>query len=90
MTPPFSRIHTCDQNVDSDAAFEVLLDIGGDEVDALVQVGTNLSMLRLAHEADRWLDKPALAINAPIEWMALRDNGIDDKIASCGRLLREF
>jgi maleate isomerase len=64
--------------------------VDGDDVDALVQAGTNLSMLRLADEAERWLGKPVIAINAAIWWMALRDNGIDDKIEGCGRLLREF
>jgi len=44
----------------------------------------------LADEAERWLGKPVIAINAAIWWMALRDNGIDDKIDGCGRLLREF
>ncbi len=28
--------------------------------------------------------------HAAIWWMALRDNGIEDKIYGCGRLLREF
>jgi len=67
-----------------------LLEVDGDDVDALVQVGTNLSMLRLSDEAERWLGKPVIAINAAIWWMALRDNGVADKIDGCGRLLREF
>ena len=58
-------------------------------VDALVQAGTNLSMVSLADEAERWLGKPVIAINAAIWWMALRDNGIEDKVYGCGRLLRE-
>lgn len=60
------------------------------EAEALVQVGTNLSMVRLADEAERWLGKPVIAINAATYWMALRDNGIHDKVYGCGRLLREF
>jgi len=77
-------------HVDEGTLRQALLDVDGDDVDALVQVGTNLSMLRLADEAERWLGKPVIAINAAIWWMALRDNGIDDKIEGCGRLLREF
>jgi maleate isomerase len=77
-------------HVDEATLRQALLDVDGDDVDALVQVGTNLSMLRLADEAERWLGKPVIAINAAIWWMALRDNGIDDPIAGCGRLLREF
>lgn len=77
-------------HVDEATLRQALLDVDGDDVDALVQAGTNLSMLRLADEAERWLGKPVIAINAAIWWMALRDNGIEDKIDGCGRLLREF
>lgn len=67
-----------------------LLEVNLPEVDALVQVGTNLSMVRLADEAERWLGKPVIAINAATWWMALRDNGVEDKVQGAGRLLREF
>jgi maleate isomerase len=58
------------------------------DVDAIVQVGTNLSMVGLADEAERWIEKPVIAINAATWWAALRDNGIDDKIYGAGDLLR--
>lgn len=57
--------------------------------DAIVQVGTNLAMVRLADEAERWLGLPVLAINATSMWSALRDLGIDDSIRGFGQLLRE-
>jgi maleate isomerase len=69
---------------------EGLLELDGDDVDALVQVGTNLSMVQLADEAERWLGKPVIAINAATWWMALRDNNIHDKVYGAGRLLRDF
>lgn len=59
------------------------------EVDALVQCGTNLSMVTAADEAERWLGLPVIAINAATWWMALRDNGIDDKVFGAGSLLRD-
>jgi maleate isomerase len=68
---------------------EVLHELDGDDVDALVQVGTNLSMLSLADEAERRLGKPVIAINAAIWWRALRDFGIADRIAGAGGLLRD-
>jgi maleate isomerase len=77
-------------HVSEDELRRALLEVNGDEVDALVQVGTNLSMVRLADEAERWLGKPVIAINAATWWMALRDNGIDEKIYGCGRLLRDY
>ena len=54
-----------------------------------MQVGTNLSMVRLADEAERWLAKPVLAINAVTLWHALRSNGIPDRMRGFGSLLRE-
>ena len=63
--------------------------LDGDDVDAVVQVGTNLSMVRLAAAAELWLGKPIIAINAAIYWHALRANGIGDRIAGFGRLLEE-
>lgn len=60
------------------------------DADALVQVGTNLSMVGLADEAERWLGKPVIAINAATWWMALRDIGVHEKVYGAGRLLREF
>ena len=67
----------------------VLREIDGPDVDAIVQVGTNMSMVTLADEAERWLGKPVLAINAVTFWHALRANGINDQFAGFGTLLRE-
>lgn len=64
--------------------------LDGDDVDAIVQVGTNLSMVRLAAAAELWLGKPVIAINTATYWHALRTNGIPDKVAGFGRLLEEF
>ena len=61
--------------------------LDGDDVDAIVQVGTNLSMVRLAAAAELWLGKPVIAINTATYWHALRANGIHDRIAGFGRLL---
>lgn len=68
----------------------VELNGNGKDVDAIVQVGTNLSMVRLAAAAELWLGKPVIAINTATYWHALRSNGIDDKIQGLGRLLEEF
>ncbi len=77
-------------NVQEDALRAALFEVNSDNVDALVQVGTNLSMVGLADEAERWFGKPVIAINAATWWMALRDNGISEKVFGCGRLLRDF
>ena len=64
--------------------------LDGDDVDALVQVGTNLSMMRLAATAERWLAKPVIAINTATYWHALRANGIADQVSGFGRLMEDF
>ncbi len=69
---------------------EALMKLDGDDVDALVQVGTNLSMVRLAAAAELWLGKPVVAINTATYWHALRANGINDRMEGFGRLLSEF
>ena len=69
---------------------KTLMALDGDDVDALVQVGTNLSMVRLAAQAEAWLGKPVIAINTATYWHALRANGIADRIEGFGRLLADF
>jgi maleate isomerase len=75
--------------VPGDRLRDVLRAIDGDDIDAILQVGTNLSMVGLADEACRWLGKPVIAINAAIWWAALRDHGIDDQFEGSGPLLRD-
>jgi len=69
---------------------DALRELDGDDIDAIVQVGTNLSMARLAAAAEVWLGKPVIAINTATYWHALRANGIEDRIEGFGRLLAEF
>jgi maleate isomerase len=69
---------------------EVLHRLDGDDVDAICQVGTNLSMVRLAMAAELYLGKPVIAINTATYWHALRTCGFHDKIYGLGRLLEEF
>ncbi len=69
---------------------EVITHLDGPDVDAIVQVGTNLSMVSLAAETEARLGKPVIAINTATYWHALRACGIDDRISGLGRLLAEF
>ena len=76
--------------VSQDELRKTLHQLDGDDVDALVQVGTNLCMARLAGEIENSLNKPVIAINTATYWHALRNNGIKDNVQGFGRLLREF
>jgi maleate isomerase len=69
---------------------DAMLKVNGPEVDAIIQVGTNLAMAALAPEAERWLGKPVIAINTAIYWHALRAAGIGDKVPGWGPLLEQY
>jgi maleate isomerase len=68
---------------------EVLLSLDGDDVDAIVQVGTNLSAVAVADRLEAELGKPVISINTAVLWKTLRTLGITDRVAGHGRLLRE-
>ena len=58
--------------------------------DALVQVGTNLPMAKLASKLEKDFSKPVIAINTATYWHALRENNITDKIEGFGSLLIDY
>lgn len=62
-------------------------ELDGDDVDAVIQVGTNLAMAQLAAQIESERGKPILAINSCIYWHALRKNGIADRVVGWGSLL---
>ncbi len=64
-------------------------ELDGDDVDAVIQVGTNLAFGALAAKMEEEREKPILAINTAIYWRALRKNGIEDRIKGWGSLLEE-
>jgi maleate isomerase len=68
---------------------DAVIALNGDDVDAIVQVGTNLAFARVAGIAEFWLDKPVIAINTATYWWALRQAGITDRVAGFGKLLLE-
>ena len=72
------------QPADLRAAVE---ELDGDDVDAVIQVGTNLAFGALAAKMEAERNKPILAINTAIYWRALRKNGIADRMAGWGSLL---
>jgi maleate isomerase len=67
----------------------VLKELDGPDVDAIVQCGTNLSMVRLAAEAEGWLGKPVIAINTATLWHGYRANGFTDRLYGFGSLLSD-
>lgn len=68
---------------------DAVIELDGPDVDAIVQVGTNLAFAAIAPMAEFWLGKPVIAINTATYWHALRSNGIRDRIAGFGALFTD-
>jgi len=67
-----------------------LRELNESDAEVLVQVGTNLGMARMAAEAEKWLNKPVIAINTATYWYAMRDNKMDDVIEGFGSLMTDY
>ena len=76
--------------VNKDIMFSSLKEIDNDNIDALIQVGTNLPMATFTEDFESIFDKPIIAINTATYWDALRRNNITDKINGFGKLLSEY
>jgi maleate isomerase len=68
----------------------VLNQLDGDDVDAIVQAGTNLSTLDIFPTLEKQLGKPIIPINLATIWHAFRAHGINDKIFGRGQLMERF
>jgi maleate isomerase len=73
-----------------DVARVVLRELEGDDVDAIVQVGTNLSTCELFPTLELLLGKPCIPINVATAWSALRACGVKDSVSGFGRLMEDF
>jgi len=69
---------------------KAIRDIDGDDIDCIVQCGTNLSFVGVAERMESVIGKPIIPINAATLWFALRENGITTPMYGCTRLCREF
>lgn len=60
------------------------------QLDAVVQCGTNMSLINVTEKLEPLVGIPILGINAVTFWYALRENGFDGALVGAGRLLQEF
>src|SRR5688572_17594975 len=73
--------------VPDEELLSTIQELDAPDVDAIVQVGTNLSFVALADRLEAELGKPVIAINAATLWHALREHGFDDQVPGAGQLL---
>ena len=64
--------------------------LDGDDVDAIVQAGTNLSTVDIFPTLEKQLGKPVIPINVATIWHALRASGVNDRFHGKGWLLERF
>ncbi len=60
------------------------------DIDAVVQCGTNMSMINVSEKLEPMIGMPILGINAVTFWYALRETGFTSPLVGAGRLLREY
>ena len=77
-------------HVDGKTLRDAVNKVNDPQVEAILQVGTNLAFAKIAPMAEFWLDKPVLAINTATYWQALRMNGFEDKVRGFGSLLEDY
>jgi len=70
-------------HVQPDELRAAIREVNIEGVQAIVQAGTNLSMVEVADEMEYELGKPIIAINAATLWFALRENGFTEKLYGC-------
>ena len=68
---------------------EIVKQVDSDDIDAIIQVGTNLSTSGIFPTIEKMLNKPVLPINVATVWHALRTCGIADQYDNRGRLFEE-
>jgi maleate isomerase len=67
-----------------------LLATDKNELDAVVQCGTNMSLMDVTEKLEPVIGIPVLGINTVLFWYALRETGFEGALEGAGRLLHEF
>jgi maleate isomerase len=67
-----------------------LLATDENELDAVVQCGTNMSLIDVTEKLEPVIGIPILGINTVTFWYALRENGFERALVGAGRLLQEL
>ena len=67
-----------------------LLATADNNLDAIVQCGTNMSLINVCEKLEPVIGIPILGINAVTFWYALRENGFANSLIGGGKLLRDY
>jgi maleate isomerase len=72
------------------AAIKEVLATKENKLDAIVQCGTNMSLVQVSDPLEIEIEIPILGINTVLLWHAFKELGIKDKLLGASRIFREF
>jgi maleate isomerase len=84
-----TSIHDIDALTD-DTLRDGLAELARSDADVILATGSEIALMDMIEEAEFWIGKPVLHLNAVLVWYALRDSGFDDRIENRGTLLRDY
>ncbi len=76
--------------LDADRLADAMRGVGSGGVDAIVQCGTNVSLLDQVEPLEQEIGIPILTMNALLYWHSLRTHGISDRCWGMGHLMSAF
>ncbi|MDA0368828.1 MAG: hypothetical protein O3C65_02640 [Proteobacteria bacterium] len=77
-------------NLTEDTLRTGLRELARSDADVILATGSEIALAHMIAEAEEWIGKPVLHLNAVLVWYALRDSGFDDRLAGYGTLLNAY
>jgi maleate isomerase len=77
-------------NLTEDTLRTSLAELARSDADVILATGSEIALAHMIGEAEEWIGKPVLHLNAVLVWYALRDSGFDDRLAGYGTLLNDY
>jgi len=77
-------------NLTEDTLRASLSELARSDADVILATGSEIALVHMIAEAEEWIGKPVLHLNAVLVWYALRDSGFDDRLKGYGTLLNAY
>jgi maleate isomerase len=77
-------------NLTEETLRDALMELARSDADVILATGSEIALAHMIGEAEEWIGKPVLHLNAVLVWYALRDSGFEDRLAGYGTLLNDY
>ncbi len=77
-------------NLTEETLRDALRELAQSEAEVIMATGSEIALMHMVEEAERWIGKPVLHLNTVLAWYALRDSGFDDRLKGFGTLMRDY